>query len=159
MSRSQNGWTANRRDLCRWFTVPGTGVRLLLRSVYAGPLLVAFARCYHLAVEPLVEPGCWSYAERPIRGLRTILSNHSSGTAVDLNAPRHPLGRRGTFTPTQRREVERLLALAAGTIRWGGHYRVRKDEMHFEVDTTNLQRILQATQVLEREAVRLQSRR
>jgi hypothetical protein len=46
---------------------------------------------YHATVEPLVWPGCWGYALRPIKGTNTY-SNHSSGTAIDLNAPAHPQG-------------------------------------------------------------------
>lgn len=149
--RSQNGWTANRRDLCRWFRIPGTNVSLLLRSDYAGPLLAAFSELFHLRVEPIKDPGCWSYAERPVRGSTTTLSNHASGTAVDLNAPRHPLGRRGTFSAAQTVELRRLLRLTGGALRWGGDYRTRADEMHFELNTTDIALVLRATEALRRE--------
>lgn len=154
MSKSQNGWTANRRNLCSWFHVPGTNVRLLLRTAYAGPLLVLFAELFHRLVEPIRDPGCWSYAERLVRGSSSSVSNHASGTAIDLNAPRHPLGRRGTFTPAQTREVRRLVALTGGALRWGGDYKGRPDEMHFELNTTNIGLVLRATQALRTELAR-----
>lgn len=145
VARSQNGWTANQVNLMKWFRVPGTNVSLKLRAVYAGPLLVAFAEAFHKHVEPISDPGCWSYASRPIRGSTTTLSNHASGTAIDLNAPRHPLGKSGTFTPPQVRQIQRLLAATGGAIRWGGNYSGRKDEMHFELNTTNIEQVIRAT--------------
>jgi hypothetical protein len=150
-TRSQNGWRANQRALVSTFTVPGTSVKLPLRKDYAGPLLVLLAEAFHRRVEPLVEGWCWGYAERSIRGASSTVSNHASGTAIDLNAPRHPLGARGTFSASQRAELERLLKLCEGTVRWGGHYRSRADEMHLEINTTDLARIQHAAQHLRAE--------
>lgn len=149
MARSQNGWTANRRDLMAWFSIPGTNVELLLRKDYAGPLLAAFARAFHLRVENIKDPGCWSYAVRPIRGSTTTLSNHASGTAIDLNAPRHPLGKRGTFSAAQSAEIRRLIGLTGGALRWGGSYSGRADEMHVELNTTDIAKIQRATRALQ----------
>jgi hypothetical protein len=59
------------------------------------------------------------------------LSNHSSGTAIDLNATKHPLGKAGTF-PLEKVAMIQALAKKYG-LRWGGDYRGRKDEMHFEI--------------------------
>ena len=60
-----------------------------------------------------------------------MLSNHASGTAIDLNAIKHPLGAKDTFKPKQ---VDALLELTDKyKLRWGGLYRNRKDEMHFEI--------------------------
>lgn len=88
---------------------------------------------FHSEVEKLKWPGNWGYAERKIRG-GSSLSNHASGTAIDLNAPAHYLGARGTFSPTQLRAIRRILNDCEGVIRWGGDYRGRKDEMHFEIN-------------------------
>ncbi len=63
-----------------------------------------------------------------------VLSNHSSGTAIDLNAPRHPLGTSGTFSATQRSHIRSILNSCNGVVRWGGDYSGRKDEMHFEIN-------------------------
>lgn len=62
------------------------------------------------------------------------LSNHSSGTAFDYHAPRHPLGKSGTFNAGQVKTIRTIIhAECEGCIRWGGDYSGRKDEMHFEV--------------------------
>ena len=66
-----------------------------------------------------------------IRGSTENLSNHSSGTAIDLNATKHALGKVGTF-PEEKVPMIRALAKKY-SLTWGGDYRNRKDEMHFEV--------------------------
>lgn len=108
-------------------------------------MLVYVAKRFDSEVEPLKWPGNWGYAERPIRGSRTT-SNHASGTAIDLNAPRHPLGKRGTFSKKQVRAIKRILADCGGVIRWGGNYVNRKDEMHFEINAGSaaVRRVAQA---------------
>lgn len=76
----------------------------------------------------------WGYAIRPIRGGGITLSNHASGTALDINAQAHPLGSRHTFTDEQEwRLLRRLRGRYGGLIRWGGSYSGRADEMHFEL--------------------------
>jgi hypothetical protein len=113
----------------RSYRVPGSHVTLPVRAEIA-PLLVGFARDFHAHVQPLHAGWCWGYAFRPVRG-GTTPSFHSAGLAIDLNAPTHPLGRRGTFKPDRQRII-RQLASRYG-LRWGGDYRFRADEMHFEV--------------------------
>lgn len=64
----------------------------------------------------------------------SALSNHSSGTAFDWNAPKHPLGRSGTFSAQQVVTIRAICNVdCEGAVRWGGDYTGRKDEMHFEV--------------------------
>jgi hypothetical protein len=113
----------------RSYRVPGSQVALPVRSEVA-PLLIGFARDFHAHVQPLHAGWCWGYAFRLVRGGATP-SFHSGGLAIDLNAPKHPLGRRGTFDPERQRLI-RHLASRYG-LRWGGDYRFRADEMHFEV--------------------------
>jgi hypothetical protein len=63
----------------------------------------------------------------------STISNHSSGTAFDWHAPRHPLGSVGTFSQTQVVTIHKIVNVECeGAIRWGGDYLGRKDEMHFE---------------------------
>jgi hypothetical protein len=149
MAHSQNGWTVCTPAMLAWFRIPGTNVSLRLRKNYAGPLLAEFARAFHVKVEAIHDPGCWSFANRPIRGSATT-SNHASGSAIDLNAPRHPLGKRGTFSAAQVAAIHSLLTVAGGTIRWGGSYTGRVDEMHFEVNTKDVAAVLRATEALRR---------
>jgi hypothetical protein len=100
------------------------------------PLLIGFAKEFHELIEPIDEGALddWGYAFRNIRGVTEKLSNHASGTAIDLNAPKHPLGAVGTF-PAEKVPMIRALAKKYG-LRWGGDYVNRKDEMHFEIDIT-----------------------
>jgi hypothetical protein len=133
VATSQNGFSANDRSLIVSYAIPGG--KVALRRGPAGELLAAAARRWHAEVEPLVWPGCWGYAERTIRGDSTTLSNHASGTAIDLNAPRHPLGTdpRTNFSPTAIAAARRIVADSAGCLRWGGDYIGRRDGMHLEV--------------------------
>ena len=131
MAVSQNGWKANDRSLIASYSVPGG--RISMRKGDVATILVYVAKRFHSEVENLIWPGNWGYAERPIRGSRTT-SNHASGTAIDLNAPRHPLGKRGTFSKSQVRKIKKILSDLDHVVRWGGNYRGRKDEMHFEIN-------------------------
>jgi len=77
----------------------------------------------------------WGYSYRTIRGTSTEYSNHASATAVDINAMQHPLGVSGTFTREQTKKIRAMLEdRYLNKIRWGGDYRCRKDEMHFEIN-------------------------
>src|SRR5205085_269612 len=89
---------------------------------------------WHDTVEPLVWPGCWGWANRPIKG-STTTSNHASGTAVDFSAPKHPQGVpiAKTFTPAQLQAVAALEARYFGVLRWGGRWTGKTvDGMHWE---------------------------
>jgi len=112
--------------------VPGTLIKLRCAEKVA-PLLVGFAAEFHNLIEEL-DVGAlddWGYCYRNVRGNPNRLSNHSSATAIDLNATKHPLGQVGTFDPGK---VPMLKALAKKYgLTWGGDYRNRKDEMHFEI--------------------------
>jgi hypothetical protein len=68
------------------------------------------------------------------RGSERVLSNHSSGTAIDLNAIKHPLGKSNTFNKDQRNTINLLITKYG--LGWGGNYKKRKDEMHFEIALT-----------------------
>lgn len=144
MAVSQNGWKANDRSLIKSYSLPGGG-KIAVRKGDVATILVYVAKRFDSEVEPLKWPGNWGYAERPIRGSRTT-SNHASGTAIDLNAPRHPLGKRGTFSKKQVRAIKKILADCGGVIRWGGNYVSRADEMHFEINAGSaaVRRVAQA---------------
>lgn len=135
---SHNGWTASKDPAeidVKSYLVPGTKIKLRCAAACA-PLLITFAAEFHAHVEP-IDVGAlddWGYAFRNIRGSADKLSNHSSGTAIDLNAPKHPLGQSGTFNPMQIVLIQALCKKYG--LRWGGDYKNRKDEMHFEIDLT-----------------------
>lgn len=139
MATSQNGWPAldsGSPKLHKW-VVPGTNRHFVLRNGSAGFLLCHFILWYHEKVHKLNEAGSvwdeWAYAYRPVRGSVSNLSNHSSGTAVDLNATKYPLGTM-LMAAWRKVKIRARLKFYAGTIRWGGDYSGRKDEMHFEIN-------------------------
>ncbi|HCG55315.1 MULTISPECIES: peptidoglycan-binding protein [Brevibacterium] len=134
MSTSQNGYRANDRSLIASYAVPGG--KLAMRKGDVATVLAYVAKRFHSEVEALKWPGNWGYAERPIRGSSTTLSNHASGTAIDLNAPQHPLGTspNANFSSSQITKIHRILNDCDGVLRWGGDYRGRKDPMHVEIN-------------------------
>lgn len=73
-----------------------------------------------------------SYAPRFVRGSRTYLSNHSFGSAFDINVPWNGLG----VNPAPRGQKGSVIELVDIAhkfgLYWGGHFK-RKDGMHFEV--------------------------
>jgi hypothetical protein len=133
--KSQNGWTANDRSLIRSYLIPGTTQKLAVRAGPVATVLLYVAAQFHRRVERIHVGWCWGYAERKICG-GTELSNHASGTAIDLNAPAHPLGvdEKRTFTPAEIATIRKILAECSGVVRWGGDYRGRTDAMHFEIN-------------------------
>lgn len=130
---SQNGYVANNRSLIA--TLMAGGVQFPVRKGPCGELLMWAAERWHREVEPLVPGTCWGFAERDIIG-SNVISNHSSGTAIDINAPQHPLATNpsGNFTAAQIETVRRIVADAKGALRWGGDYTGRKDGMHLEIN-------------------------
>lgn len=133
MARSQNGYTANDRTKVATYKTR-SGAKLAIRKGDVATVLLYVANRFHKEVEKLNPKECYGYAERKIRGSSTTLSNHASGTAVDLNASKHWLGDRNTFTKTQQAAIRRILNACGGVVRWGGDYKSRKDEMHFEIN-------------------------
>lgn len=134
MALSQNGWTAVQS---------GTDKRLVPLAQITGRVLAGdvntvlsyLAEHFNAHVEQIDKASSWGHAYRAVTG-GSSLSNHSSGTAVDFNAPRHPLGKSGTFNAAQVNAIRTILATInqdAQVVRWGGDYSGRKDEMHFEI--------------------------
>ena len=136
MLKSYNGYPASKDpDEIKITSYPVRGTdRKLKCAESVGPLLAAFAAEFHELIEPIDEGiyDDWAYAFRMVRGLTDRLSCHSSGTAIDLNATKHPLGKVGTF-PAEKVPMIRALAKKYG-LKWGGDYKGRADEMHFEVE-------------------------
>ena len=135
MLTSYNGWPASKDQAdinVKPYLVKGTNLKIRC-AAGAGELLAGFAAEFHELIEPIDEGALddWAYAFRMVRGTTDKLSCHSSGTAIDLNATKHPLGKVGTFEAAKVPMI-RALAKKYG-LTWGGDYRNRKDEMHFEV--------------------------
>lgn len=134
MVASQNGWRANDPSVISSQLIPGTSIKLRVRNDAPGQLLVQVAQAFDRTVEDIDGPlDDWGYAERNVRGSSDV-SNHASGTAIDLNATRHPLGKVGTFSTAQVASIHRIIGVTRNVVRWGGDYSGRKDEMHFEIN-------------------------
>ena len=133
--KSSNGWPASKDPAeigIKSFKVFGTDLKIRCAEKVA-PLLIGLAAEFHETIEP-IDKGTqddWGYCFRMIRGTTDSLSNHSSGTAIDLNATKHPLGKENTFSPEN---AAKCIALAKKYgCKWGGTYRSSKDDMHFEI--------------------------
>ena len=131
---SQNGWPASANSRL----INLSSKKIVVRSGkswYANtraevePQLSEMVRWWDANVEPVTQYGSYNY--RAIRGSTTTLSNHSSGTAIDINWDKHPLAAEGTVSAAAAAGI-RAKSKELG-LRWGGDYRGRKDEMHFEV--------------------------
>ncbi len=142
---SQNCWQAFTDgadpllEVSPWVTgrLRGGDVRTVLEHVAAR---------FDAEVEPVDPDSSWGWGYRAVRGEgeedgaggETVphggdsLSNHASGTSIDLNATEHPLGATGTFTDDQVDAIREILAEVAPVVAWGGDF-PRPDEMHFEI--------------------------
>jgi len=135
METSYNGYPASKDPAeigIKSYSVDGTA-RKLRCAESVGPLLATFAAEFHKLIEPIDEGTFddWAYAYRMVRGDPTKLSCHSSGTAIDLNATKHPLGKYDTFA-AEKVPMIRALAKKYG-LKWGGDFKTRPDNMHFEI--------------------------
>ena len=138
MTLSHNGWPDSKDPAeigVRSFPVLGTAIKLRCAEKVA-PLLLGFAQDFNNLIEPISGETLddWGYCFREVRGVPGKISNHSSGTAIDLNSTRHALGKVGTFDAAKVPMI-RALAKKYG-LTWGGDYRNRKDEMHFEISVS-----------------------
>lgn len=137
MATSQNGYSASPHLTLRPLVVNGVAFAPGIRdSDDVETVLRYVAEQYAARVEPLRSPGCWGWSYRPNKNDPNALSNHASGTAIDINAPTHPNGvpTARTFSPAQIAEVHRILAEVERAVRWGGDYARTPDSMHFEIN-------------------------
>ncbi len=139
MATSQNGYPglqAGSSQLHKWI-IPDADRHFMLRHGSAGFLLAHFILWFHETIQKLNLKGDqwdeWAYAWRDVRGSTTSLSNHASGTAVDLNATRYPLGTM-LMAVWRKAKIRLRLRLYRSCLRWGGDYEGRKDEMHVEIN-------------------------
>lgn len=132
-----NGWPVVPNTSCRPWRIPGTATTIRLLNGPAGFVLAVFVSWFNDRIEQLsgtvLDDWGWS-SPRVGRGLAAGISNHCSGTAVDVNALRHVQGKAGTFSLAKRLRILAALRLytSYSVIDWGGTWRSR-DEMHFEI--------------------------
>lgn len=128
-STSENGWRMVNRDGC---VVAGPSVGIAnaatapIRAGVASTILVAWMLWYQRNVEPITSP-VWGWsATNDVPN-----SNHLSGTAIDINAPKYPWGLR-TMPAERIRKVRNGLHLFEGCVFWGADWN-RADEMHYQI--------------------------
>ncbi|MBT0767577.1 M15 family metallopeptidase [Kineosporia sp. J2-2] len=151
---SQNGWPVLSSNRLTWFSAAGG------RFAAASSDVAFLARYLIERFDAEVENidgrvlDDWSWADRNVRGSTSVISNHASATAWDLNALKHPRGARGTFTSARIARVHKILAgITDGKghkiFRWGNDYvNATVDAMHFEINATKAQ-VKRARTVLE----------
>lgn len=135
---SINGWPASKDQVAinvALFTIPGTA-RSVRLCADAAPILLWIAHKFHRAVANLNMPplAVWGYNYRPALQGNGKLSDHASGTAIDLRSDQFPVGTEH-MTLKQRLAVRRILKRCDGLIIWGGDYQsaASKDQMHFAI--------------------------
>lgn len=136
---SENGWPVifdKQKSLLRKTIIPGANRHFYFRDGAVALVLAHYLLWFHETIEriDLGQWDEWGWAVRPVRGKTSGYSNHASGTAFDVNALKHVLGKRGTFKPWQYTKIRARLAFYRGCIRLGLDYKTRVDEMHGEIN-------------------------
>lgn len=136
MSVSQNGYPACASAPLGRYTVPGTHFTMVMRRGATATVLLYYVQRWLHEIEPITIIGCYSC--RGIPG-SSSLSNHASGTAVDINWDKWPYGSHPSAHVAS--IVHNILATRIGGIRvgsilrWGGDYQHSTlDVMHIEIN-------------------------
>lgn len=123
---SENGWPMCNSNECVSVQVVPAAKKVPLRKGDVATILNAFLIAYNQRVEPIVSQ-VWGWS--PDNDVAN--SNHMSGTAVDINAPKYPWGKK--VMPYDRvLKVEALLRDFRGVVAWGRNW-AYPDEMHFQI--------------------------
>lgn len=133
MSNSYNGWPGVKSASGLATIEPVPGRKFRVRAGDVATIFTHLIRRYHNEVEPIDQGQLddWGYAYRAVRGSAS-LSNHASGTAVDLNATKHPFRTSASqnMTPGQITACRKIVADFAPVIRWIEG----SDPMHWEIN-------------------------
>lgn len=84
-------------------------------------------------LDKLVISWAGSFYPRLVRGSKNKLSNHSWGTAFDINAPENWLGMKPAAIGKKGSLLKLVPIANSYGFYWGGHYQSRLDGMHFEL--------------------------
>jgi hypothetical protein len=148
---SYNGWPASVDAASIGvvpFVVAGVSFPGGVKGGDVHTVLHHVAAQFHARVEPLITPGCWGWSYRQNRNASN-LSCHSSGTAIDCNAPAHPNGVEAgrTFSDGQIKAVHSILSEIpelSEVVHWGGDWHapaLTPDPMHFEIHDHDLAKL------------------
>ncbi len=125
---SENGWRMCNRDECDITRLPNLFLvdTAPLRKGAPLTILGAWLYWYDRNVEEILSP-TWGWSNTN----DVANSNHLSGTAVDVNAPKYPWGQR-VMPAARKQKIREGLALFEGTVFWGADWS-RADEMHYQM--------------------------
>lgn len=143
MATSYNGWPASpypsRIGIVHFEPIPGYDFPGGIKGGDVKTIFTYLVRQLDARVEPIeyYRPGDeWGWHYKASTNSPTLLSCHSSGTAIDYNATRHPNGVRGTWKAWQVTEIRKILQECGGVVRWLYDATRTPDEMHFEIRGT-----------------------
>lgn len=143
---SYNGWTASKDPKAikvdAAFSVQGHKFPGGVKAGDVATVLGYVVEQLDARVEPIDRDAVkdeWGYHYKLSANSPSLLSCHSSATAIDFNATRHPNGKRHTFTAEQVGEIRRILGEVDNVVRWLGDANRVPDEMHFEIRGTPAQ--------------------
>lgn len=128
LTHSENGWRMCNRDECDLVRIPNLFLTDTAPLRKGAPLTIlgAWLYWYDRNVEEIGTP-VWGWSNTN----DVASSNHLSGTAVDVNAPKYPWGAR--VMPQERiAKIREGLRLFEGTVFWGADWS-RADEMHYQM--------------------------
>ena len=132
---TEAGWRCCNRDECDIVRIPGLYLTDTAPIRKGAPLTIlgAWLYWYDRNVEEITTPiWGWSATNDVLGGYgQNMGSNHLSGTAVDVNAPKYPWGAR-TMSAALKGRVRAGLALFEGSVFWGADWS-RADEMHYQM--------------------------
>lgn len=124
---SENGWRMCNRNECALPIVDMDYVDTApIRTGAPLTILSAWLKYYDTHIDPITS-SVWGWSAENAVGN----SNHLSGTALDINAPKYPWGDR-TMPADRKSRVRAALAAFEGTVFWGADWD-RADEMHFQL--------------------------
>lgn len=134
-THTEDGWRCCNRDECDIVRIPELYLvdTAPLRKGAPLTILGAWLYWYDRNVEEITSP-VWGWsATNDVLGTpgRNDGSNHLSGTAVDVMAPKYPW-QRYTMDAATQAKVRKGLALFEGSVFWGRDWS-RPDEMHYQM--------------------------
>lgn len=134
MAATHNGWSTITSGGCTYITAGGKSTRV--KSGDVATVLSDVANQFNSKVEAIATFHGWrSVATNTAAGgIRT--SNHLSGTAIDINGGKYPMGKK-YMSAAKIAAIRTILSRYSGIITWGGDfpslYGSKVDQMHFEI--------------------------
>ena len=140
--RITNGWA---KENIAQFSIPQLSSKPISMHKAVGPQFQAWLQaCEKKGVLNIISfGGCW--VPRFVRGSRTRLSNHTWGSAIDINVPWNGRGRQSALVGKKGCVREMAELCYDFGLFWGGHYKgAPEDGMHFEARAVLTPKQLQA---------------